>query len=130
MRKMITKEVVVTNLKMATLEIQEGKPVAVPLPDESILGNVTLEKAQKIMSKRFANVTVFEATTQTKVYEMELTKFLEQATLKVEDKEEAKKEELSELERKRDEAQAKSSLKAELENLEATTKKAKMQATK
>lgn len=89
MRKMMTKEVTKTTVKIAKMEMVDGTPKAVALPDEIILGNVTMEKAQKIVNKRHETpVTVLEAEANTEVYELPVEKFLEIATLKVEEAEE------------------------------------------
>jgi hypothetical protein len=82
-RKMMTKEITSTTVKLAKMEMVDGKPQAVTLPDEILLGNVSLESAQKQISKKHgAGVTVFEVVADTQVYEMEVAEFIKAASLK------------------------------------------------
>jgi hypothetical protein len=84
MRKLLTKEVTSTRVKLAKMEMVNGQPEAKWLEDEILLGNVNLEKAQKEITKKHGQgVTVFEVTADTKVYEMEVEKFIELASVKV-----------------------------------------------
>ena len=82
-RKMMTKEVTTTTVKLGKIEMVDGTPTVVTLPDEVILGNCSPEKTQKLMNKKHGVVTVFEVIPNTRVYEMEVEKFIELATLKV-----------------------------------------------
>jgi 3'-phosphoadenosine 5'-phosphosulfate sulfotransferase len=85
MRKMMTKEVTKTNVSIAKMEMKDGLPVATQLDDEILLGNVSEEKAQKIISKKLGEqVTVFKTSTDTEVYEMPVDEFIKYATIKVE----------------------------------------------
>ena len=86
MRKMLTKEVTSTTIKLAKMEVNEGQVQAVTLPDEIVLGNVSLEKAQKEANKiHGAGVTVFGVEAETKIYEMPVDEFIKVASLKVEE---------------------------------------------
>jgi len=86
MRKMMTKEVTTTTVKVAKMEMVDGQPNAVALPDEVILGNVSLEKAQKFVNKKHgAGATVFQVEANTNVYEMPVEEFVKVATLKVDE---------------------------------------------
>lgn len=86
MRKMMRKEVTKTTVKVATVKSVNGKPEMQPLPDEIFLGNVSLEKAQKEVNKKYDEpVTVFEVKTDTKVYEMAVEEFVKVASVKEED---------------------------------------------
>ena len=87
-RKMMTKEVTTTTVKIGKIEMVNGTPNVVMLPEEKINGNITLEKAQKLMNKKHGVVTVFEVVPETQVYEMDVMEFIKVATLKV--KEETK----------------------------------------
>lgn len=88
MRKMMTKEVTSTTVKLAKMEFNEGVPVATQLPDEVILGNVTLERAQKELGKKYEGaVTVFSVEPNTKVYELPVEVFLQYASEKIADSE-------------------------------------------
>lgn len=85
MRKMMTKEVTKTTVKVAKMSVENGVPVAVALPDEIILGNVTTEKAQRILNKKYNEpVTVFEVIPTTNIYEMAVEEFIKHATIKEE----------------------------------------------
>lgn len=86
-RKMMTKEVTTTTVKLGKIEMVDGSPSVVTLPDEVILGNCSPEKAQKLMNKKHGVVTVFEVIADTKVYEMDVTEFIKVATLKDTEKE-------------------------------------------
>lgn len=88
-RKMMTKEVTKTTVTLAKMEMKDGKIETVQLPNEILIGNVTLEKAQKEMNKKHDDrVTVLTVQPDTKVYELEVEKFIEVATEKVQSKEE------------------------------------------
>ena len=82
-RKMMTKEVTTTTVKIGKIEMVNGTPNVVMLPDEKINGNITLEKAQKLMNKKHGVVTVFEVIPETQVYEMDVMEFIKVATVKV-----------------------------------------------
>jgi len=85
MRKMMTKEVTSTIVKIAKIDMTEGLPKAVELEPITLLGNIDLEKAQKhVLKKRGAGVTVLSVEADTKVYELPVTEFLKIATLKPE----------------------------------------------
>ena len=86
-RKMMTKEVTTTTVKIGKIEMVNGTPNVVMLPEEKINGNITLEKAQKLMNKKHGVVTVFEVVPETQVYEMEVMEFIKVATLKDTEKE-------------------------------------------
>jgi len=84
MRKMMTKEVTKTTVKIAKMEVKDGLPVATSLEDEILLGNVSQEKAQKAITKKHgSNVTVFETTPTTDVYEMSVEEFIKNANVKL-----------------------------------------------
>jgi hypothetical protein len=86
--KMVTREITSTTIKVADMQIENGQPVAVALPDEILIGNVTLEKAQKELNKKYGRtVTVFGLTVNTHSYEMPVETFLENATIKTEQEE-------------------------------------------
>lgn len=86
MRKMMTKEVTSTIVKVAKIDMVEGQPKAVELEPIILLGNIDLEKAQKVVAKQHgAGVTVLSVEADTKVYQAPVTEFLKIATLKVEE---------------------------------------------
>jgi hypothetical protein len=88
MRKLMTKEVTTTTVQLAKMEMVDGSPVAVALPQETLLGNVSLEKAQKEMSKKFgAGVTVFQVVPNSFTYEMPVEDFVKVATIKIDEPE-------------------------------------------
>lgn len=82
LRKTMQKEITKTTVKLAKMDLQDGQPVAVPLPDETLLGNVSLENAQKQMSKKHQGATVFSVEPDTVVYEMSVEDFIKYATIK------------------------------------------------
>ena len=82
-RKMMSKEVTTTTVKIGKIEMVNGTPNVVMLPEEKIIGNITLEKAQKLMNKKHDIVTVFEVVPETQVYEMDVMEFIKVAKLKV-----------------------------------------------
>lgn len=82
-RKMMSKEVVNTVVKLAVLEMNEGTPTAITLPDETLLGNVTAEKAQKELNKKHGKpVTIISVEPNAITYEMEVLEFIKYATVK------------------------------------------------
>jgi hypothetical protein len=86
MRKMMTKEVTSTIVKVAKIDMVGGLPQAVELEPVILLGNIDSEKAQKLVSKSHgAGVTVLSVEADTKVYQAPVTEFLKIATLKVDE---------------------------------------------
>lgn len=93
MRRMMTKEVTSTIVKVAKIDMVDGVPQAVELEPITLLGNVDSERAQKIVSKQHgAGVTVLSVEADTKVYELEVTEFLKIARLKEDKKDEREAE--------------------------------------
>jgi hypothetical protein len=83
MRKMMTKEVTHTTIKVAKMVNEGGMPKALQLPDEKVLGNVSMEKAQSLMKKKLGtDITVFGVQANTVVYEMPVEQFIQHATIK------------------------------------------------
>ncbi len=84
MRKLMTKEVTSTLVKVAKIDTVEGKPVAVELEPITLLGNVDSEKAQKLVTRKLGQgVTVLSVEADTKVYELEVEEFIKIARLRV-----------------------------------------------
>lgn len=82
-RKMMTKEVTKTTIKLGRIVMVDGTPKVEHLSDELLLGNVSMERAQFLMNKKHGIVTVFEVVPETNVYEMAVEKFIELADLKI-----------------------------------------------
>jgi hypothetical protein len=83
MRKMLTKEVTTTKVKLAKMEMVDGMPQAKELPEETLLGSLSMEQAQKAMSKKHGQgATVFFVEPNTVVYEMPVEEFIEIAKVK------------------------------------------------
>lgn len=84
MRKFMTKEVTKTVVKVTEVKNVNGQPVAEQLEDVTLLGNVSMEKAQRAINKKFEgrNVTVFAVETNTLTYELPVEEFIEIATVK------------------------------------------------
>jgi hypothetical protein len=77
MRRLMTKEVTSTTVKVARIDVTSGKPVVVELEPVILLGNVDSEKAQKVVAKQHGNgVTVLGVESVTDVYEMEVSEFI------------------------------------------------------
>lgn len=91
MRKFMTREVTKTTVKVAQItQGENGLPVANHLDDIVIVGNVTLEKAQKEAAKRFNHpVTVFGVEPSTELYRLSVEEFLARATLVTKEEAEA-----------------------------------------
>jgi hypothetical protein len=82
-RKMMTKEVTQTTIKCAKIEMVNGKPQIKHLPDEVVWGRLKQSEAQKILNKKYDfPVSVLELIPDTIVYEMEVQKFMQLATIK------------------------------------------------
>lgn len=83
MRKTMTREVTKTTIKVAKLEMVDGEVKTVVLPDETKIGNIKLERAQRMMNKQYGEpVTVLQVIPETVVYEMPIETFIEHATIK------------------------------------------------
>lgn len=88
-RKTMTKEVTKTTVKVAKMKSENGMPVAEPMEDQILIGNVSADKAQKEMTKKHgAGVTVFEVIPETKKYKMDVETFIDLAEEVQEDEEE------------------------------------------
>ena len=65
---------------------ENGLPVAEVLPDMILIGNVSQEKAQKIVAKEHgSNVTVFGVEPSTETYVMDVEEFIKHARLKTDE---------------------------------------------
>lgn len=65
------------------MELVDGMPKAVELPDEVLLGNVSMEKAQRLLNKKYGEpVTVFSVEPETLVYELPVEEFIKIAKVK------------------------------------------------
>lgn len=78
----MTKEVTSTEIKLAKLVIGEnGLPIAEVIPSHVILGEITLEKAQKLITKKYpTGTTIYGMEVTTDVYKMEVSEFIKVAT--------------------------------------------------
>ena len=82
-RKMMTKEVTFTSVTLAKMQMVDGTPQALPVENEILLGNVNLERAQRVITKKYGTgVTVFKVEPTTEVYEMEVEEFIKHAKIK------------------------------------------------
>jgi hypothetical protein len=86
-RKFMTKEVTVSAIKTVEITVDEnGMPVASQNEPIIVIGNVTKEKAQKMVTKKFGQgVTVYAVELITKTYKMEVSEFIKVATLVLDD---------------------------------------------
>lgn len=91
MRKKMTKQVTKTTVKMAKMIVKNGEPMAVTIPDEVLMGNVTQQSAQTIMNKKHGNgITVLSVQADTNTYEMKVSEFIKYATIKENKEQETK----------------------------------------
>ncbi|UTC25188.1 transcriptional regulator [Cytobacillus phage Bfsp1] len=83
MRKFMTKEVTITEVKIAKISMDSnGMPVAEQMEPMSLLGNVSKEKAQKLVTAEHGmGVTVFGVQTITQTYKMKVKDFIKVAEL-------------------------------------------------
>lgn len=85
-RRMMSKEVVNTVVEVAKIKMVDGAPVAEMLPTETLLGNVTSEKAQKLLNQKHKEpVTIISLEPNATTYEMDVLDFIKYATVKVPD---------------------------------------------
>jgi hypothetical protein len=83
-RKMMSREVTSTVISLAMIEVVDGEPKMVQLPEEVIIGNVSMEFAQRLLNKKYGQpVTILEIVTDTQVYEMAVEDFIKHASVKV-----------------------------------------------
>lgn len=81
MRKHMTKLVTQTVVQCAKMEAKNGKPVAIPMDDIVLLGNVSLKRAQKQIKKEYGeNVVALSARAKTIKYQMAVEDFISVAT--------------------------------------------------
>lgn len=82
-RKMMSKEVTTTTVKLGKMVYENGAAKAIMLPNEILLGNVSLANAQRQLNKKHGEpVTIFELQAQTHVYEMPVETFISIAKVK------------------------------------------------
>jgi hypothetical protein len=82
-RKMLTREVTHTTVKLGRIVKENDQPVLKPLEDQTMIGNVDVAKAQKELSKHYDfPVTVFEVHPQTEQREMPLEDFIKHSKVK------------------------------------------------
>jgi hypothetical protein len=78
--KMLQREVTTTKVVFAQLETYEGKAIVVEKESE-LIGNVSEEKAVKILSREFGSgVTILRLEANTQKYEMPVEEFIQLAT--------------------------------------------------
>jgi hypothetical protein len=81
-RLTMTKEVTKTTVKVARMVVENGMPKAEPMDDVVMVGNISAEKAQQVITKSHgAGVTVFGVEPSTNVYKMDVADFIKYATL-------------------------------------------------
>ena len=81
MRKYMTKLVTQTVIQCAKMETKDGQPVAIPMDDVILLGNVPLKRAQREIKKEYGeNVVALSAKARTIKYQMAVEDFILVAT--------------------------------------------------
>jgi len=79
----MSREVTLTTVKLGKVSVVEGRPTVEEMEDVVLIGNISLERAQRAVRKDFGNdVTVFGVQADTKTYELPLETFIEIATVK------------------------------------------------
>jgi hypothetical protein len=82
-RKMMQREVTTTFVKVAMIKVVDGEPKMETLPEEELVGNVSMEQAQRTLNKKFGQpVTILELFADTKVYQMPVDEFIKHAEIK------------------------------------------------
>jgi hypothetical protein len=83
-RKMMTKEITKTTVRIAKMQVENGEVKIVKLPEETLVGNVKQETAQKLLNKKFGEpIAILEIFAETTVYEAPVEEFLKIATIRV-----------------------------------------------
>lgn len=84
MRKLMTKEVTMTIIKLAKMNPTPEGITTETLPDEMLLGSVSLSKCQKHINKKYKNhlINIYHTEVITKTYEMEVEEFIKIARIK------------------------------------------------
>lgn len=79
----IKRKITHTTVSIATVEMIDGEIFTNQLEDLVLNGNVSIEKAQKIVDKEIGNkAMVLEVNTETNVYEMSVENFIKNSTIK------------------------------------------------
>jgi hypothetical protein len=83
-RKMMTKEITKTTVRIAKMQVENGEVKIVKLPEETLVGNVKQETAQKLLNKKFGEpIAILEIFAETTIYEAPVEEFLKIATIRV-----------------------------------------------
>ena len=86
MRKMLSKEITFTHVKVAVLEVMEdGSPKAIEQPPIELLGDISIERADKMIAKDYKGkmIMIYSIETEKRTYEMEVEEFIKVASIKV-----------------------------------------------
>jgi len=84
-RPTMKKEVTFTTVQVARMTMENGEPKAEKLPEEILVGNYSLERAQKELNNKTNGkykdnpVTVFGVQADTKTYKMDVAEFIKVA---------------------------------------------------
>lgn len=86
MRKTVKREITHTKIKLARMVLNDGEVTAELLEPVTLVGNLTVEQAQREINKReefkFQNAQVIGVEPNTQLYELPLEVFLELGTVK------------------------------------------------
>jgi len=78
MSQTMTKEVTKTIVNVAKIELVNGEPKSIKLPDEVFIGNLSQERVQKLLNKKYQKpVTVYGIKTEKTKYQMPIEEFIE-----------------------------------------------------
>lgn len=83
MRKLMTKEVVFTNIYSAEIIVNEdGTPGVKQHAPMTVIGNLNQKQADKYIKDYYKNANVYKVSHETLVYEMEVEEFIKHAKVK------------------------------------------------
>ena len=84
-RKTIARKITLTTIKCGEMEIIDGQPKANELEDVKIIGSLTMEKAVKIVKEKYGlKANVLNLIEETNTYRIPIDKFIEHATIDIE----------------------------------------------
>ena len=82
-RKMMTKEITKTTVRIAKLSVVNGEPKMEKLPELILPGNVKQEQAQKLVNKQYGQpIAILEIFAETQIYEASVEDFLKIAKIR------------------------------------------------
>lgn len=81
MRRYTTKEVTFTRFDVAKIVVDNGTPFVEQLPEEVLIGNITEERALKIMKEKYGEgIKIYNIETYKRKFKMSIYDFIMNAT--------------------------------------------------